>query len=127
MRLDLRRIAFIKGEDSKKPAGNLVKAQAVKNRVAPPFRQAEFEIIFGKGINVFADLLDTAVNAKIIERRGSNYYLEQDMLGAGRTNAIKHLEEQSSISTRIREELVRSLLPHLVEDHAEESNADKSE
>jgi recombination protein RecA len=110
IRMDIRRIAGVKvGGDI---VGNQVKCKVVKNKVAPPFRTAEFEIIFGKGINKGAALLDLAIEHKIISQRGSNYYHGEGKLGSGRDAAVKTLME-SGIKDEIDKELKQILLPHL--------------
>ena len=110
IRMDIRRIAGVKVKND--IIGNMVKCKVVKNKVAPPFRTAEFEIIFGKGINSGGALMDLAIDHKIISQRGSNYYYGEEKLGAGKDAAVKTLME-SDFKDKIDQELKMILLPHL--------------
>ncbi|PWB68723.1 recombinase RecA [candidate division GN15 bacterium] len=107
IRLDIRRIASIKeGEDV---VGSRTRVRVVKNKVAPPFKEAEFDIIYGKGISRSGELLDLAVNQNLIEKSGSWFSYKSDRLGQGRENARRFLEENTTvfdeILTQVREKL----------------------
>jgi recombination protein RecA len=107
IRLDIRKIASIKeGEDV---VGSRTRVRVVKNKVAPPFKEAEFDIIYGKGISRSGELLDLAVNHNIIEKSGSWFSYKSDRLGQGRENARRFLEENTEIFgeilSQIREKL----------------------
>ncbi len=95
IRLDIRRIASIKEGDE--VIGSRTRVRVVKNKVAPPFREAEFDIIYGKGISGSGELLDMAVNYNIIEKSGSWFSYKSERLGQGRENAKKFLEENFPI------------------------------
>lgn len=107
VRLDIRRIQTLKkGTDE---FGNRVKVKVAKNKVAPPFRIAEFDIIFGKGISTLGCLVDLAEETGIIVRKGAWYSYNGDNISQGRDNAIKHLEEKPEFAEQIKQ-LVREKL-----------------
>ncbi|MBI3617456.1 MAG: recombinase RecA, partial [Candidatus Omnitrophica bacterium] len=98
-RIDLRRIESIKqGEQF---IGNRVKAKIVKNKVAPPFREAEFEIYFDEGISRAADILDMGVLHEIVEKSGTWLAFENEKLGQGKENARKFLKENPKVLDKI--------------------------
>ena len=99
VRIDLRRIETIKqGTDA---VGNRVRAKVVKNKVAPPFRQAEFDIMFKVGISKSGGLLDLGVEMEIIRKSGANYSFEETRLGQGRENAKTFLDQHPDIADQI--------------------------
>lgn len=103
MRLDVRRVGSLKkGEEV---TGNQIRVKVVKNKLAPPFREAEFDLMFGQGINSTGEILDQAVAAKRIEKTGAWYSLDGQKIGQGRDNAIGWLNE----NTDVREELLNWL------------------
>ncbi|BBD64811.1 RecA protein [Nostoc commune NIES-4072] len=107
VRLDIRRIQTLKkGTDE---FGNRVKVKVAKNKVAPPFRIAEFDIIFGKGISTLGCLVDLAEETGIIVRKGAWYSYNGDNISQGRDNAIKYLEEKPEFADEIKK-LVREKL-----------------
>jgi recombination protein RecA len=107
VRLDIRRIQTLKkGTDE---FGNRVKVKVAKNKVAPPFRIAEFDIIFGKGVSTLGCLVDLAEETGVIVRKGAWYSYNGDNISQGRDNAIKYLEEKPEFSEQIKE-LVRQKL-----------------
>lgn len=99
MRLDVRRVESIKVGDS--AIGNRTRVKIVKNKVAPPFKQAEFDIMYGTGISKEGDLLDCAVDAKIVEKAGSWYSFEKNRIGQGRENVKKYLEDNQDVMEKI--------------------------
>lgn len=104
MRLDVRKIDSIKkGEDI---LGNRTRVKVVKNKLAPPFKQAEFDIMYGEGISKIGSLLDAAVNANIIKKSGAWFSYNDEKLGQGRENVKTYLEENSSLQVEI-DQLVR--------------------
>lgn len=107
MRLDVRRIESIKSGDS--ILGNRTRVKVVKNKVAPPFKQAEFDIMYGKGISRVGDVLDCAVEAKIVEKAGSWYSFNGEKIGQGRENVKGYIEENKEIMAQIEKCLVNSL------------------
>ena len=107
VRLDIRRIASIKDGDT--VIGGRVRVKVVKNKVAPPFREAEFDILYGEGISKEGDLLDLAVDRKIVEKSGTWFSFNGERLGQGRENAKQFLKENrgtfKTIDERVRKEL----------------------
>lgn len=95
VRIDIRRIESLK--QSGEVIGNRVRAKVVKNKVAPPFREAEFDIIFGEGISAVGDILDQAVEFKIIEKSGAWYSYQGEKIGQGRENAKNFLKNNPEI------------------------------
>lgn len=116
MRLDVRKIESIKSGDS--VLGNRTRVKVVKNKVAPPFKQAEFDIMYGQGISREGDVLDCAVEAKIVEKAGSWYSFNGDRIGQGRENVKAFLSGNKEIMAQIEERLVGSMkvLPPLIVD-----------
>lgn len=101
MRLDVRRIESIKQGEA--IVGNRTRVKVVKNKVAPPFKMAEFDIMYGFGISREGDLLDTAVDEKIVEKSGSWYSFEGNKIGQGRENVKIYLMDNPDILGRIEE------------------------
>jgi recombination protein RecA len=99
VRLDVRRIAAIK--DADQVIGNRTRVKVVKNKVAPPFRQAEFDILYNQGISVEGDLLDLAADSGIVEKSGSWYSYGGERIGQGRENARRFLMENPDVAERI--------------------------
>ncbi|MBD0368073.1 MAG: DNA recombination/repair protein RecA, partial [Flavisolibacter sp.] len=105
--LDIRRMSQIK--DGEEAVGNRVKVKVVKNKVAPPFRNAEFDIIFGEGISKIGEILDMGVEMGIVQKSGSWFSYNNDKLGQGR-DAVKSLLQDNpqladELETKIRERL----------------------
>jgi recombination protein RecA len=107
VRLDIRRIAAIK--DGESVIGNRTKAKVVKNKVASPFREAEFDIIYGEGISKEGDLLDLGVAQNVIEKSGSWFSYKGERIGQGRENARQFLKDNSDIRQAINLELRKAL------------------
>ena len=107
VRLDVRRIEAIK--DGQSVIGNRTRVKVVKNKVAPPFREAIFDILYNEGISKTADLIDTAVDQGIIEKSGSWFSYKQDRIGQGRESVKTFLGENPKVITEI-EQAVRSKL-----------------
>jgi recombination protein RecA len=99
VRIDIRRIGAIKEGD--KMVGNRTRVKVVKNKVAPPFRECEFDIMYGEGISREGDLLDLAVNNEIVEKSGAWFSYEGERLGQGRENSKNTLKENREIFNRI--------------------------
>ena len=103
VRIDVRRIATLKqGED---PVGNRVRVKVVKNKVAPPFKQAEFDIMFGEGISREGELMDYGVKLDIIDKSGAWFSYGSTKLGQGRENAKAFLKENEAIGTEIENKI----------------------
>jgi len=111
VRLDIRRIGKITEREA--VIGNATRVKVVKNKVAPPFRQCEFEIIFGRGISRAGELLDLAVGQKLAEKAGAWYSLGQTRLGQGRSQAVAFLEaaENADLAGALEAKLARALYP----------------
>ena len=99
MRLDVRRIESIKSGDG--VIGNRTRVKVVKNKVAPPFKQAEFDIMYGEGISKAGDILDCAVEAKLLEKAGSWYSFEGERIGQGRENVKIYLNEHPDVMDKL--------------------------
>jgi recombination protein RecA len=109
VRLDIRRISQLK--DGEEVVGNRTRVKVVKNKVAPPFREAEFDILFGKGISREGDLLDTAANHNIIEKTGSWYAFGKEKIGQGREQSRKFLIENPQVAAEVESLLRKKLMP----------------
>jgi len=103
VRVDVRRIAAIKDGDI--VAGNRTKVRVVKNKVAPPFREAEFDILYGLGISKEGDLLDLGVEKDLIEKSGAWYSIKGERMGQGRENARQFLKDNQDIRAQLEETL----------------------
>ena len=99
VRLDIRRIGAIKDKDE--IIGNQTRVKVVKNKLAPPFRMVEFDIMYGKGISKFGELVDLGVKAKIIEKSGAWLAYKGEKIGQGRENAKDHLANNPTIAKEI--------------------------
>ena len=109
MRMDVRKIESLKVGDN--VVGNRTRVKIVKNKVAPPFKQVEFDIMYGKGISKAGDLLDCAANAGIIEKAGSWYSFEGERIGQGRENVKEYLNTHPEVMNRVEKLLLDSLKP----------------
>ena len=103
VRLDIRRIESIKQDGE--VVGNRTRVKVVKNKVAPPFREAEFDIMYGKGISKEGNILDIAVNLDIIEKSGSWFGYNGDRIAQGRENVKKYLSENPQVAKEIEEKI----------------------
>ncbi len=103
VRLDIRKIGNIK--DGQELVGSRARVRVVKNKVAPPFKEAEFDIIYGDGISTTGDLLDMGVQTDVIEKSGAWYCFDKERIGQGRENAKDFLREHPHLSDRILEKL----------------------
>ena len=109
VRIDVRRIEAIK--DGGVQIGNRVRARVVKNKVAPPFRVAEFDIMFGKGISWEGSLLDVAVAEGIVKKSGAWYTFDGDQLGQGREKAKAFLRENPEVAMQLQAQVLASVNP----------------
>jgi len=107
VRIDIRRIASIKDGDA--VVGGRTRVKVVKNKVAPPFREAEFDVMYGEGISRMGDLLDLAVEKRIIEKSGAWFAYSGERLGQGRENAKQFLKENPDIARTIEDRVRREL------------------
>jgi recombination protein RecA len=111
VRLDVRKFETIEGAGDEDALGNRVRVKVVKNKVAPPFRKAELEIIFGKGISATASLLDAAVKYNIIEKKGAWFSSGEDKIAQGRENAKKYLDENPAFASEVEQKLRKIMFP----------------
>ena len=110
VRLDIRRTGAIKKGDE--ILGNETRVKVVKNKVAPPFKLAEFEIRYGEGISRHSEIIDLSVDAKIIEKAGAWYSYNGEKIGQGKDNAISFLKENEDIYNKIQNTLLDELYPN---------------
>jgi recombination protein RecA len=103
VRLDIRRIGSVKDRDD--VVGNATRVKVVKNKVAPPFRQAEFDITFGEGISKMGELLDLGVEAGVVNKSGSWFSYGDERIGQGRENAKNYLKENSRVAFEIEDKI----------------------
>tara|TARA_B100001013_G_scaffold30230_1_gene16433 strand:- start:32 stop:1072 length:1041 start_codon:yes stop_codon:yes gene_type:complete len=106
-RLDIRRIGTVKEGDE--VVGNETRVKVVKNKVSPPFKQAEFQIIYNKGINRLGELLDRGSDLGILEKSGSWYSLEGEKIGQGKANAAEFLQENPKIAEKVEKQILETL------------------
>jgi len=106
VRVDIRRIGSLK--DGDRIVGNRVRAKLVKNKVAPPFREAEFEVIFGRGISKLGELVDLGTKFNVIKKSGTWYSYDGERMGQGRENSKKFLHENPEIREKIRNEIIKA-------------------
>ncbi|RKG34099.1 recombinase RecA [Acinetobacter tianfuensis] len=122
VRLDIRRIGQVKEGDE--IIGSETKVKVVKNKMAPPFREALFQILYGKGVNHLGELIDLAVQQEIVNKAGAWYSYQGDKIGQGKNNTIRHLEEHpelaQTIEKLIREQLLTTSNAAPAEDNEEE-------
>jgi recombination protein RecA len=108
VRLDIRRIGAIK--DGDEVVGNETRVKVVKNKVAPPFKQAEFQIMYGAGISKQAELIDLGVQHKLVDKAGAWYSCNGERIGQGKANAVKYLKEHTALANEIETKLRDMLL-----------------
>jgi recombination protein RecA len=99
VRLDIRRIGAIKDRDE--VVGNQTRVKVVKNKLAPPFRQVEFDIMYGEGISKVGELIDLGVKAGVVEKSGAWFSHDSQRIGQGRENAKQFLRDHPEIADRI--------------------------
>jgi len=103
VRLDIRRIGAIKDKDE--VVGNQTRVKVVKNKMAPPFRQVEFDIMYGEGISKMGELIDLGVAANLVEKSGSWFSYDGQRIGQGRENAKNFLRENPEIATKLEKQI----------------------
>ncbi len=126
VRLDIRRIGSIK--DGQDIIGNRTRVRVVKNKVAPPFKEAQFDIMYAEGISKSGDLLDMAVQTEIVDKSGAWYSFDKERIGQGRENAKTFLKENPDVSARIVEKVRDALgLAHKAAPEGEGSPPEQAE
>jgi recombination protein RecA len=103
LRIDVRRVSVIK--DGESVVGNRAKVKIVKNKMAPPFREAQFDIIFGEGISREGDLVDIGFETGILDKAGTWYSYKSERLGQGRENVKKLLKENKELAAQLEAEI----------------------
>jgi recombination protein RecA len=124
VRLDIRRIGAVKAGDE--IIGNETRVKVVKNKIAPPFKQAEFQILYGEGINSLGELIDLGVLHKMVEKSGSWYSYNGDRIGQGKANAAKSLAEKPEMAKELDTRLRELLLTKSVKASDEKPKKEKS-
>lgn len=114
MRLDVRKIETLKRGDEM--LGNRTRVKIVKNKVAPPFKKSEFDIMYGTGISLAGDVLDTAVEAKIVDKAGSWYSYNGERIGQGRENVKDYLQAHEEMLEEIRKKVMNQFKPESTDD-----------
>lgn len=122
IRLDVRRIETLK--QNGEAIGNRTRIRVVKNKIAPPFKEAEFDIMFGEGISRTGDVLDLAANEGIVVKSGAWYAYEGEKIGQGRENAKKYLKENPAIFEAIEEKVRAKFAPEEKEEAETETEED---
>ena len=107
VRLDIRRIGTVK--DGDEVVGNETRVKVVKNKVSPPFKQAEFQIIYNKGINRLGEIIDRGVDLDIIEKAGAWYSYNGEKIGQGKANSIEFLEENPKLQSTIEKQVLEAI------------------
>lgn len=126
IRLDIRRIGAVKQGDE--VVGNETRVKVVKNKVAPPFKQAEFQILYGEGISFEGELIDLGAQHNIVEKSGAWYSYDGDRLGQGKENVRKFLKENPDITQAIEKKVRETILPGKASKESEQdANAATSE
>ena len=108
VRLDIRRTGAVK--DGDEVTGNETRVKVVKNKVSPPFKQADFQIMYNKGINHMAEVVDLGVKLGLVDKSGAWYAYQGDKIGQGKANACKYLEENLEIAKEIEDQIRTQLL-----------------
>jgi recombination protein RecA len=107
VRMEVRRAAQIK--QGERIIGNRVKCKVVKNKVAPPFRTCEFDIMYNEGISISGDILDAGVAYGIVNKSGNSYYYNEERLGVGRENAKKYLKDTPKTKEKIKKDIIKEV------------------
>ncbi|WP_119395343.1 recombinase RecA [Salinibius halmophilus] len=125
VRLDIRRTGTIK--DGDEAVGNETRVKVVKNKIAPPFKQAEFQIMYGKGIYRNAEIVDLGVNLGLVDKSGAWYSYKGNKIGQGKANACKFLEENKEIGSEIELAIRKHYMPEQYAEQPAEEKAGKAE
>ena len=125
VRLDIRRIGAVK--DGDEVVGNETRVKVVKNKCAPPFRQAEFQIMYGTGINRLAEIIDMGVKEGFVEKSGAWYSYNGDKIGQGKANAAKFLKDNPQAAADIEGKIREKLMPkHMSKEERDAEKAEKN-
>lgn len=105
-RIDVRRIGAVKNGDS--AVGNRTRAKVVKNKVSPPFREAEFDILYGFGVNKSGEVLDLSVGLGLVDKSGAWYSINGDRMGQGRENARQYLLDNPEVMAELESKILEA-------------------
>lgn len=119
VRLDIRRIGSVKDGDD--VTGNETRVKVVKNKVAPPFKQAEFQILYGAGINTLGEIIDIGVREGFVDKAGAWFSYQGNKIGQGKANACKYLQEHPEVAKEIDGKIRNKLQPDPVVDETREA------
>jgi recombination protein RecA len=125
LRLEVRKTETIEVSKDADAIGNRVRVKVVKNKVSPPFRKTELELLFGKGISALGSLLDCAVKNDLINKSGAWYSYKDEKIGQGRDNARLYLEQHSDIAQELEAKLRRTIFPDRFPDTDRKAGKDK--
>lgn len=125
VRLDIRRIGAIKKGDE--VIGSETRVKVVKNKVAPPFKQAEFEILYGEGVNKIGEIIDLGVAGNIVSKAGAWYSYNGTRIGQGKENAREYLKEHPEMIKEIEDKINAQIMPEKTKQLAEEPNEEFAE
>ena len=129
VRLDIRKIENIKVDGE--VTGARARVKIIKNKVAPPFREAEFDIVYGKGISKEGNILDLAVNLNLVEKAGAWFSYNGEKIGQGRENAKQYIREHQDVAkeleTKIRDNFMQAFKKSLGEDEEGKEQEEKTE
>ena len=127
VRMDIRKIENIKQDGQ--VMGNRVRVKVIKNKVAPPFREAEFDVLYGKGISKEGNIFDMAVNLEIIDKSGSWFSYEGQRIGQGRENAKRYLIERpellQEVEKKVRDNFAKAFEQSLGEETPEDDDEEE--
>jgi len=118
VRLDIRRIGAVK--DGDEVIGNETRVKVVKNKVAPPFKQSEFQILYGKGINLYGEIIDFGVKLGLVDKAGAWYSYNGDKIGQGKANAMQYLRDNPETATFLESKIKEQLLGDVIDEPASE-------
>jgi recombination protein RecA len=111
VRLEVRKTETIEGGKDEDAVGNRVRVKVVKNKVAPPFRKVELEIMFGKGVSAMGSILDAAIKYELIDKKGAWYSYGEERVGQGRDNVVVFLQERPELVIEFEEKLRKIMFP----------------
>ena len=122
VRLDIRRIGAVKQGDE--VVGNETRVKVVKNKVSPPFKQAEFQILYGEGSSLQGEIIDIGTKLGLIDKAGAWYSYQGERIGQGKMNVIQYLKENTEMADAIEAQIRAQLLPKTVKGDAAESEVE---
>jgi len=125
VRMDIRRTGSVKEGDE--VVGNETRVKVVKNKVAPPFKQAEFQIMYGKGIYHMGEVIDLGVKLGLVDKSGAWYAYQGDKIGQGKANAARFLSENPEIAAEIEANIREQLLPKPAAKNTEAQEVEETE